>query len=748
MYKMRNLSIYPPSKKEGGFIKVRFVGLVFLIFFTIGLPACVFSFEPVYITQIKIQGSHYIKKDDILKVITSKPGQILSKDKIVQDMRAIYDMGYFYKIRALKEETPKGIILIYEVGEYPLVEKIKLVGVEGREVKKLKKLVSLKIGEPWNYKKAQESKEKILSYFKDNGYVDARVDFSSPSSEEKSFVAVFNIKRGQRARVMEVEISGNRFFSDQKLRSFMQTRFKRYFDPETLKKDIKKLREKYREQGFYFVNIYSSGLKFFKKYRVRWVRVFLKVEEGKRFKVERINLEGNHIFSEKQIKDQIRPKEGEVFNIRKLRKSIQRIQNMYGDKGYLYTVVRDNLKFNRKAALVDIEIFIQEKIQVHLGKIKLEGNKSTKWRVFKHTLLLHKGDVFSTDKIRESWRRLYNLGFFEKVEMEPLYTSDPSVLDLLIKVKEKGKTGKLLFGASYSSASGVEGFIQFSKDNLWGEGKMLSLDWEFGRKRDNYQLSYIDRWWQDTPTRLELDVYNREYKFYDTEGYIKRSSGVDISLGRPWFSNFTFYLTLNSQKTRISSLENIPLPSDLKEGESSYQSLKPAIVWDSRVRDEAFNSYSGFYGLVSFEKSGGFLGGNVNFTKYFLDLRKYSRSGKFWRAPILALRLRGKWGENLPFDEEFYTGGQDTLRGYRQNEFKSPRVLLGTVELRVPLTQGLLSYIFFDTADIQYSFTHQDYKNGFGFGMRITSPVGIIRLDYGIGESGEPRIYFGMGDVF
>ena len=98
-------------------------------------------------------------------------------------------------------------------------------------------------------------------------------------------------------------------------------------------------------------------------------------------------------------------------------------------------------------------------------------------------------------------------------------------------------------------------------------------------------------------------------------------------------------------------------------------------------------------------------------------------------------------------DEQFYVGGQDTLRGYSVNEFRGSQILLGTVELRIPVTQNLLGYLFIDAAKIQDASEIQE-KVGYGFGMRITSPVGIIRLDYGIGEENEARFYFGMGDVF
>ncbi len=741
-------TLTPSFREEGVFIGYIVKILTFLTtFFSLVFFS---SFSYSAIVQIKFRGTHYVKESDIRKVISIKPGDVLNEDKIREDLQAIYDMGYFLTVRALKEDTEKGTVLIYQVEENPVVTGIKFVGVSSSEVKRLKEIVSLEIKKPWNFKKAQESKEKILEYLKKKGYTQAKVNFSTPPLKKESCVAIFNVEKGQRARIMEVEIIGNQFFSDSKLRSFMQTRFKKYLDPQILDKDMDKIIQKYKEQGFYFAHFKDSPqFEFFEKYRTRWVRIFLKIEEGKRYIMGDIRIKGNKVFSDKELKEQFRPAKGEIFNITKFKKSIQRINNLYGSKGYLFAVVENKLHFNQEKDTVNVVLSIKENGQVRVGDIKVEGNKTTKWRVFKHTILLKYGDVFDVSKIRESWRRLYNLGFFETVEMEPLYTSDPLILDLLIKVKEREKTGKLLLGASYNSNSGLEGFIQLSKDNLWGEGKAVNIDWEFGEKRNNYQIQYVDRWWKDTSTRLELSVYNKAYQFYDTEeGYMKKRSGVELVLGRPWFSNLSVTLSLKTEKTEISSLADRSLPPELEEGEKAYQSLKPSLIWDSRVRDEVFNSYKGFYGIVSVTKSGGFLGGDVDFTKFSTELRAYLRQGNFWRLPILALRIRYRWGEDLPLDEEFYVGGQDTLRGYEQNEFRSSRVLLGSMEFRMPLTENSLAYLFADAGKIWDSSSMDEYKVGYGFGLKFNLPIGIIRLDYGIGENEEPQIYFGMGDVF
>jgi len=384
-----------------------------------------------------------------------------------------------------------------------------------------------------------------------------------------------------------------------------------------------------------------------------------------------------------------------------------------------------------------------------VGEIKLEGNEISKWRVFEHNLFLESGDIFNLGRMIESWRRLYNLGFFEKVEMQPLQTPDPSVLDLSIKVKERERTGKLLFGTTYSTNLGLEGFIQYAKDNLWGQGKKVSIEWEFGEKRSEYQLSYTDRWFRGTSIQLNLDLYNKDYRFYDgDEGYTKSRLGMEAGVGYPWFSNFTIFLTLKTETATISVIEDKELPSGVTVGTKSYQSVKPALLWDSRVRDEAFNPWKGWYVFCSLDKSGGFLGGNVDFAKYYAELRTYFRFGKLLTSPTLALRLRGEWGDNLPFDEEFYVGGQETLRGYKAYEFRSSQVLLGTTEIRIPLDQNFLSYLFVDVGSIQDSLTAEQVKVGYGFGMKMNTPLGVIRLDYGIGEDKEARFYFGMGDVF
>jgi len=176
-------------------------------------------------------------------------------------------------------------------------------------------------------------------------------------------------------------------------------------------------------------------------------------------------------------------------------------------------------------------------------------------------------------------------------------------------------------------------------------------------------------------------------------------------------------------------------------------SLKFTLDRNTRVRDEAFNPYQGSYSYVSADITGGpMLGGEFTFTKYRGEWRGYLRKSSFWKYPVIACRLRVKTGEDLPIYEKFHIGGMETLRGYKENEFIGDKLILGNFELRLPLDKNFLTYLFVDTGQIRNE-DSSIYKVGWGFGIRIKTIIGFIRLDYGIGEE-EGQLYFGMGEGF
>ncbi|MFQ6065719.1 MAG: outer membrane protein assembly factor BamA [bacterium] len=740
------------GQKEGVF--VRKVGKILIL---AGLLPFFFLSEsmaqaPPVIREIQIQGAKWIETEKIREVIKSRIGEPLSEKVIREDMQAIYEMGFFSSLKALKEEVTDGVKLIFQVKENEEIAEIEIEGVGRREKKKIKSLITFNKGELWNFKKIKETRDKILKFYNKKGYFSTSVDlFQVGLPEKDKCKAILSVKKGRRTRVREVKIEGNTFLTDPEIRSSMKTKFRRFFDPKTLDKDLEKIVDLYQKNGYYFAYFNPPRFEFFDKGKTHWVRVFLEIAEDKKFSVSEVEIKGNRVFSTSKILSNLRPGKGEVFVPTDLEESLERLQDKYGEKGYIYAHLKPDLEFDRKAGKVKILLQIDEGSLAKAGKIRIEGNTFTKERVFKHTLLLKEGEILNSHKLREGWRRLYNLGFFESVEIEPLFASS-STVDLLVKVKEAEQRGQLILGAGYSSASGLEGNIQLSKDNLGGVGKKIKLDWKFGKKRNDYDIGYIDRWWRNSSLRLELNLYNLLYKYYEREGaYQKERTGGRIGLGWPIWKNVETSIRLRNEEVTISQIEGEPLPEDLEleTGSKIERSLELMLDRNTRVRDEAFNPYKGSYSFLSVEKSGGFLGGDLDFIKYKAEWRGYLRKGEFWRSPILAYRLGGRLGEDLPFYEQFYLGGLETLRGYKENEFRGDKAVLGSLELRVPLTKELLGSLFVDAGKAWgEDSSMEDFKVGWGFGIRLKTPIGLIRLNYGVGEKEEGRFYFGMGEGF
>jgi len=736
-------------KKEGFFIRATIrLGLVLLSLFLLFSEASVFA-SSLIISQIEIQGNEHIKSDEIENTIQSRAGEPLSEKMIREDMQAIYDMGYFWGVEALKEEGEDGLKLIFRVRENPQIMQIELEGIEQKETEKVRKLVTLGEGQILNFKRIQETRNRILDFYHRKGFFSSQVEISQTSLEESKCKILIVIEKKERVKIAEVMIEGNFHLFRERILSLLKTKPGQYFDERKLREGMQRVIDRYQKRGYYFASFKEPQIEFFER-RGKRVNIALEIEEGKRIFVSEVNVEGNEHLSSLQILKILKPGVGEVFVPEFLEESIKRLETKYGKTGHLYLRIDRDLEFDREKGQVAISLLIREGPQVRVGKVSIEGNQRSKERVFEHSLLLKEGEVFDVEKMRESWRRIYNLGFFEKVSIDPLPTSSREVMDLVIQVEEGERTGRLLLGAGYAQNSGWEGMVQIYRDNLWGEGKKISLDWEFAKDKSDYDISFLDRWWQNKDLSLDLSLYNKEHRYYDRENYEKRRRGGKIEWGWPFQKYARCFLGLRSERINISQVDEKPLPEGLEEGWKTRRSLELTLDRDTRVRDEAFNAYKGSYSYLSMETNGGpLLKGDLNFTKYKAELREYWRKDEFWMSPILALRLRGRLGERLPSYEKFYVGGQQTLRGYDLNEFSGNKMLLGTLELRLPLSKNMSGVIFVDGTQIWHEDSGiPDYRTGWGFGMRIITPIGPIQLDWGIKETGEGKFYFGIGEAF
>ncbi|HDK27978.1 MAG TPA: outer membrane protein assembly factor [Candidatus Atribacteria bacterium] len=548
-------------------------------------------------------------------------------------------------------------------------------------------------------------------------------------------------------KITAIVVQGNKNISKDLIISQIASNLGDIFSKENIEKDMKAI----YDLG-YFKDVRIKLEPFRDGYKV----VFIVVEN---LPIKEINIEGNTVVSVEEMREVMILREGQVFCHKILKNDLDRISQLYKDRGYLLINIKE-VNFDEEGRL---EIKISEG---KLEKIVIEGNDKTKEKVIIREMTIEPGDLFNFEKAKKSLQNIYNLGYFEDVSMKLEPGTEEDSIVLVVKVIEKN-TGKFGIGAGYNSEEGLMGFASIEENNLFGGGQKVEAKLELGG-RTTYKVSFLEPWLGNTPTSFGFEAYdqisskeNKENTTVIGEYDIERLGGRLI-LGRKIGDSFKLGLELKSEKVTYELTSGI-LPDDTNEGWTN--SLTPNISYDTR--DNVFEPTSGWYHSFSLEKAGGFLGGDYDFTKYNLTLRTYistqfiedvvdinsmKKITDTLSEGVFALRAMGGIADtDLPSFAAYQVGGMNTVRGYGLGEFSGDKFLVFNVEYRFPLAENFQAVLFGDWGqawDYKESFNLEDLKFGRGIGVRFDTPLGPIRLDYGINEEGEGQTYFSIGHTF
>lgn len=548
-------------------------------------------------------------------------------------------------------------------------------------------------------------------------------------------------------KITAIVVQGNENISIDLIISQIASNLGDVFSKENIEKDMKAV----FDLG-YFKDVRIKLESFRDGYKV----VFVVVEN---LPIKEISIEGNTVVSEEEMREVMVLQEGQIFCQKILKNDVDRISQLYKDRGYLLINIKD-INFDEEGKLW---IKISEG---RLEKIVIEGNDKTKEKVITREINIEPGDLFNFETARKSLQNIYNLGFFEDVNMKLEPGSEEDSIILVIKVIEKN-TGKFGIGAGYNSEEGLMGFTSYEENNLFGGGQKIQAKVELGG-RTTYKLSFLEPWLGDTPTSFGFEAYDTIKHKEDKEEevilaeYDEERLGGRLIIGRKISDSVKLGLEFKVERVTHDLISGT-LPEDTDEGLTN--SLVPTFSYDTR--DNVFEPTSGWYHGFSLEKAGGFLGGDYDFTKYNLTLRAYISTqfiedivdiGSIKKITdnlskgVLALRAMGGMADtDLPSFAAYQVGGMNTVRGYDFGEFSGDKSLVFNVEYRFPLAENFQAVLFADWGqawDYEESIDFEDLKFGRGVGIRFDTPLGPIRLDYGINEEGVGKTYFSIGHTF
>lgn len=489
---------------------------------------------------------------------------------------------------------------------------------------------------------------------------------------------------------------------------------------------------------------------------------------------QKTEVEGNTVLNKQRVASFFDLEQGKIANLKNINKCVQKLEEEYRSNGYILARVTD----------VHMEKDGTLKVAVNEGVVegfKVKGNVKTKDYVVTREMKLKKGEPFNAKAARRSMQRVYNLGYFEDVNIKLNPGREPNGVEVEISVVEMN-TGTFGIGAGYSNADGFVGMVSIGDKNFRGIGDKINLRWEFGGEDNkNYDFSYTRPWLDDKETSATINLYDitNEYADYNIDGdeiarYDKKRRGQEITFSRRTHNEFVSnYITLKNRddiyKGEADGYENDTnqyyepgfnksdkfekdwMPENYmdrrKENFGVTRSITLGRVYDSR--DNIYDPHEGKRIGYSVEWAGG-MGGDFDFTKWTADWRYYFRAGG---ESVWALNLGAGYASgDMPLSQRFTMGGSDTLRGYEDDQFRGNSMLKATLEYRFPIVKKVQGVLFTDNG-YAWDKRHEDefdmglLKNSYGVGLRINSPLGPVKLDYGYGEDGG-KFHFSFGGQF
>jgi outer membrane protein insertion porin family len=732
--------------------------MIFLIVTMIITSFLIVRAESEIIKHIIVEGTRIIEKNAILNKLDTKINEPLSEEKIAEDIKRIYSMGFFSDVFVEKDYLDDGLRLKFIVKEKPYIREIKFSGNKEFSEDDLKTQISTKRFSFMDEKRLNEDIEKIKKQYKEKGFyfIDVKYKIDAYKDRPGDVVVIFDINEGKKVRIDKIVFKGLNKFPPRKIKSVMETKEKWIFSwltgrgtfkEEEMKNDYERIREFYNNEGYLEAKVIGHRVELNKKKNGLIVEV--EIFEGERYTVVDVGVGGDAKDYESELLPKLKLRKNDIYRVSAIRDDIAFISEFMGNKGYAYSNTEPIFDVDEKNHQVKIIYHVTKGKLVYINRIIIEGNTKTRDNVIRRELNIIEGDLYNASKMKQSRNKLNRLGYFEdlnfipqRIDYEKPEKEDEDLTDILIRLKER-PTGFLTFGVGYSSVDQFMGSLQISQNNILGKGQKLTGRLQISNKSQEYDISFLEPWLFDKPIAGGIDVFNVKRKYTD---YTKESTGFGLRSGYRISDDWSITGGYRFENAKVTDVKNTA-SQIIKDqiGKRITSAIYGNLIRDTR--NDAFYPTEGSNFTFYLEFAGGLLGGDNEYFKSVVDYAKYFLLP--WQHTI---SVHGQYGvitsyggKKIPIYERFFLGGMYTLRGFESRSIgpKDPltgdvlggdRELFGNIEYIFPLIKeaGVRGVFFFDAGNAYNSkILPTELRYSVGAGIRWYSPMGPLRLEWG-----------------
>ncbi len=721
-----------------------------------------------------------------------------------RDIRSLMRTGLFEDVDIrLQPITETEIDVVFDIRPKFRIAAIIFDGNQKIKDRRLERELTIFVNEVLNERKVNDNVLLLKEYYLKKGYSQVRITYEIDRQPGTGFGnVIFRIREGGKYKISKVRFTGNDDMKSRKLRRRIDTKKWSWlsvftgsgkFDSDKFEDDLETLRDIYREDGFLDIEIDPSRVKFSYPSKKRMV-VEIDVDEGKQYQVGKISFEGNDLYKDDILSFLLTVKPGSKYRPEMLDEDVTRIEDFYGQFGYMETRVRLQRVPNITSGDIDLVYQIYESEKFLVESIDIEGNTKTKSTVVIRELALSPGSTFDSVRMDASRMRLENTRYFEDVNVTPQTTHIPGRRDLKITFRE-GRTGNFSFGAGFSSLEGGVFFIELTQSNfdIWnwrgafqGDGQKFRLRAQLGSESSQLTLAFDEPYLFERRLGFGFQIFQSESDFV-SDDFDSFSNGFEVHIRKRLIELIEARLSYSLVEQDFKNFRDITERDRLASSIGTTSAGGLLLLRDTR--DRILNTFKGARIELDLNYAGDVFGGDFNF--YRVDSRNaFYLPISRWHTQTIEFLLRlgvvkeTAGSSDVPFEQRFFLGGPNDVRGFEFRDvgpieanplnpdqfFRTGGKTRGmfSAEYSIGFTEGFRGAIFYDGGFVNKAagdfsldrvdlfhpdgsfrgYNHSGWNDNYGVGIRISVMGTPLRLDYAIPLTTDGRNDDGGGFEF
>lgn len=757
------------------------------------------ALEPFTVQDIRVEGLQRVEAGTVFASMPLRVGEQYNDEKGAAAIRSLFGLGLFKDVRL----EASGNVLVVVVEERPTIANVEFVGTKEFDKKALLQSmrdVGLAEGRAFDKALADRAEQELKRQYISRSLYGAEVATTVTPIERNRVNLTFSVVEGAPAKIDEIRIVGAKAFSESTLKKQMDqdtgnwmswyTKSNRYARSK-LNADLEALRSFYLQRGYIDFRIDSTQVAMSPDKQK--ITLVVNIEEGERFIVSNIALDGNYLDRDDEFKSLIKIKAGQPYNAEHVADTTKAFSDHFSNFGFAFARVEAVPQIDRANNRVALVLQAEPARRAYVRRIHIAGNDRTRDEVIRREFRQYESSWYDGDKIKLSRDRVDRLGFFTEVDIDTQEVpGSPDQVDLVITVKEK-PTGSVTLGAGFSSAEKVTLSFGIKQENAFGSGNYLGIDVNTSKYNRTIVLSTTDPYFTQDGVSRSIDAYyrtSRPYSYYYEDEKVGTgdmykivSKGASMRFGVPFSEIDTVYFGLGFEQTTVK--DGIYMPWHYHEYTDTNNTAIPLTLgWGRDSRDSALAPNSGRYQRLNADWS---VAGDMKYVKANYQFQQYIPLNKTW---TIAFNTELGWGKGLggnrfPIFKNFYAGGLGSVRGFdqgslgpRDNCFRgvdgqqtcSPysysylggaKLAVVNLELIAPFPgtgndKTLRWFTFVDAGNVygeKDRMRAKDFRASAGIGISWISPVGPLRLAWAKPLRKKPedrlqKIQFQIGTSF